>query len=266
MLGRRIRFRTNEQPPCHSHEQYKAAETAFRMMDADGDGERTATEIYNALVKLGMPQSIDYVRDIVEKADEDGNGTVSRREYLDAVHVADLIPEGWNRKWETGQLRKYDVSSDQYLVFCSTRPPQHMRLCEIEGLADVDGHDYKCGFIKGKDMAEHLSEGCCSKPFAGRVPDDSDSDEPIGSPMSQSSRSFVSDDENEVPEGKAAPRVTSIDDAFGKAPDMEGKIINPMMWTLRQVWLMVRRQSGASMAATRRFRWTSWVSMPISIT
>ena len=26
-------------------------------------------------------------------------------------------------------------------------------------------------------MAEHLSEGCCSKPFAGRVPDDSDSDE-----------------------------------------------------------------------------------------
>ena len=47
-------------------------------------------------MKLGMPQSIDYVRDIVEKADEDGNGTVSRREYLDAV-AADLIPEGWNR-------------------------------------------------------------------------------------------------------------------------------------------------------------------------
>ena len=38
MLGRRIRFRTNEQPPCHSHAAYKAAETAFQMMDADGDG------------------------------------------------------------------------------------------------------------------------------------------------------------------------------------------------------------------------------------
>ena len=89
MLGRRIRFRTNEQPPCHSHEQYKAAETAFSMMDSDGDGELTASEIYNALVKLGMPQSIDYVRDIVEKADEDGNGTVSRREYLDACGGSD---------------------------------------------------------------------------------------------------------------------------------------------------------------------------------
>ena len=216
MLGRRIRFRTNEQPPCHSHAAYKAAETAFSMMDSDGDGELTASEIYNALVKLGMPQTIDYVRDIVEKADEDGNGTVSRREYLDAV-AADLIPEGWNRKWETGQLRKYDPSSDQYLVFCASCPPKHMRLCEIEGLQIIDGHSYKCGFIKGKDMAEHLEHECLNRPFAGRVPDDSDSDEPIGSPMSQSSRSFVSDDELEVPEGKARPRITSIDDAFEAA-------------------------------------------------
>ena len=104
-----------------------------------------------------------------------------------------------------------------------------MRLCEIEGLQIIDSHDYKCGFIKGKDMAQHLEHECLNRPFAGRVPDDSDSDEPIGSPLSQSSRSFVSDDDDmEVPEGKARPRVTSIDDAFGKAPDMEGKIIDPI--------------------------------------
>ena len=85
------------------------------MMDSDGDGELTASEIYNALVKLGMPQSSIM------------SGTLWRRRMkmgtaLSVVGVprcvaADLIPEGWNRKWETGQLRKYDVSSDQYLVF-----------------------------------------------------------------------------------------------------------------------------------------------------
>ena len=102
-----------------------------------------------------------------------------------------------------------------------------MRLCEIEGLQIIDSHGYKCGFIKGKDMAQHLEHECLNRPFAGRVPDDSDSDEPIWHRHCQSSRSFVSDDENEVPEGKARPRITSLEDAFAKAPDMEGKIIDP---------------------------------------
>ena len=37
MLGRRIRFRTNEQPPAIPTSSTNA-ETAFRMMDSDGDG------------------------------------------------------------------------------------------------------------------------------------------------------------------------------------------------------------------------------------
>ena len=81
------------------------------MMDSDGDGELTASEIYNALVKLGMPQTIDYVRDIVEKADEDGNGTVSRGESISMR----LQPISYQRAG-TGSGRRVNSGSMTYLL------------------------------------------------------------------------------------------------------------------------------------------------------
>ena len=72
-------------------EEQRAALDAFKTIDADGDGELTADEIYHALSKHDADVSLDHVKELVAKADTDGNGTVNRREYLDAV-AADVMP------------------------------------------------------------------------------------------------------------------------------------------------------------------------------
>ena len=63
-------------------------------MDEDGDGELTAEEIHAALLKNDADASLERVKELVAKADTDGNGTVSREEYMEALKQ-DLIPEGW---------------------------------------------------------------------------------------------------------------------------------------------------------------------------
>ena len=61
-------------------------------IDADGDGELTADEIYQALAKNDANVSLERIHEIMEKADKDHNGTISQQEYLDAV-AEDIAPE-----------------------------------------------------------------------------------------------------------------------------------------------------------------------------
>ena len=72
-------------------EEQRAALDAFKTIDADGDGELTADEIYRALSKRDASVSLEHVKELVAKADTDGNGTVNQREYLRAV-AADVMP------------------------------------------------------------------------------------------------------------------------------------------------------------------------------
>ena len=51
----------------------------------DGDGELTAEEIYRALSKHDSAITMARVRELVNRADVDKNGTVSRDEYLAVV-------------------------------------------------------------------------------------------------------------------------------------------------------------------------------------
>ena len=60
-------------------------------------GELTAEEIHAALLKNDADASLERVKELVAKADTDGNGTVSREEYLEALNK-DIIPEGWARR------------------------------------------------------------------------------------------------------------------------------------------------------------------------
>ena len=68
------------------------APPAFDDMDADGDGELTADEIYQALSKNNADVTLERVQEVMLKADKDKNGTISQQEYLDAV--ATMGP-GW---------------------------------------------------------------------------------------------------------------------------------------------------------------------------
>ena len=72
-------------------EEQRAALQAFAEIDVDGDGELTADEIYRALSKNDADVSLEHVKELVAKADTDGNGTVNRQEYLAAV-AADVMP------------------------------------------------------------------------------------------------------------------------------------------------------------------------------
>ena len=72
-------------------EEQRAALQAFAEIDADGDGELTADEIYQALSKRDASVTLERVQEIVAAADTDGDGTVSQQEYLNAV-AADIMP------------------------------------------------------------------------------------------------------------------------------------------------------------------------------
>ena len=63
-------------------------------MDTDGDGELSAEEIFEALSSNNSDVTLDRVKELVAKADKNGNGLVSKQEYLDAL-AADILPEGW---------------------------------------------------------------------------------------------------------------------------------------------------------------------------
>ena len=72
-------------------EEQRAALQAFAEIDVDGDGELTADEIFRALSKNDADVSLEHVKELVAKADTDGNGTVNQQEYLNAV-AADIMP------------------------------------------------------------------------------------------------------------------------------------------------------------------------------
>ena len=76
--------------------EQRAAIAAFKRIDADGDGELTAEEIYRALSKKNADVTLERVQEIMAKADKDQNGTISQQEYLDAVAA---MGPGWIGSW-----------------------------------------------------------------------------------------------------------------------------------------------------------------------
>jgi len=83
-------------PTPELSEEQRAAIAAFKEMDADGDGELTAEEIYRALSKNNADVTLERVQEIMAKADKDQNGTISQQEYLDAVAA---MGPGWIGSW-----------------------------------------------------------------------------------------------------------------------------------------------------------------------
>ncbi|CAH0375784.1 unnamed protein product [Pelagomonas calceolata] len=77
-------------------EEQRAAIAAFKRIDANGDGELTAEEIYRALSKKNADVTLERVQEIMAKADKDQNGTISQEEYLDAVAA---MGPGWIGSW-----------------------------------------------------------------------------------------------------------------------------------------------------------------------
>ena len=77
---------------------------AFQEIDADGDGELTADEIYQALARNDANVSLERIHEVMERADKDHNGTISQQEYLDAV-AEDILPPSWLGAW-LGKLAK----------------------------------------------------------------------------------------------------------------------------------------------------------------
>ena len=89
------------EPPAPAPEltdEQRAMLEAFKAIDADGDGELTADEIYQALAKNDANVNLERIHEIMEKADKDHNGTISQQEYMDAV-AEDILPPSWLGSW-----------------------------------------------------------------------------------------------------------------------------------------------------------------------
>ena len=95
------------EPPAPAPEltdEQRAMLDAFKAIDADGDGELTADEIYQALAKNDTNVSLERIHEVMERADKDHNGTISQQEYMDAV-AEDILPPSWLGTW-LGKLAK----------------------------------------------------------------------------------------------------------------------------------------------------------------
>ena len=75
-------------------EEQRAALQAFAEIDVDGDGELTADEIYQALSKRDASVSLEHVKELVAKADTDGDGI----EIFLLVHGAVAVGVGLGYK------------------------------------------------------------------------------------------------------------------------------------------------------------------------
>jgi hypothetical protein len=131
-----------EEPPAPAPElteEQKAAVAAFAEIDADGDGELTADEIYQALAKNDANVSLERIHEIMEKADKDHNGTISQQEYLDAV-AEDILPPSWLGTW-LGKLAKGVAAA-----FAGPEP-------EAVATVDVDAPQGALGLVFERDSA-----------------------------------------------------------------------------------------------------------------
>ena len=81
MTGMHGAFSPRSAQPEETDEQ-RAAAQAFDAMDADGDGELTAEEIFETLSSNNADVTLDRVKELVAKADKNGNGLV-----LSLIHI-----------------------------------------------------------------------------------------------------------------------------------------------------------------------------------
>ncbi|CAL4966732.1 unnamed protein product [Urochloa decumbens] len=63
---------------------------AFQAFDSDNDGLVTAPELRGLLASLGLEKSESEVRDMVARADGDGDGRLSAEEFLDVMNAGEL--------------------------------------------------------------------------------------------------------------------------------------------------------------------------------
>jgi len=101
----------SKKPSSDEPTEEQLTSQAFDDMDEDGDGELTAEEIHAALLKNDADASLERVKELVAKADTDGNGTVSREEYMEALKQ-DIIPEGWRGTLTGAAARAREIASN----------------------------------------------------------------------------------------------------------------------------------------------------------
>lgn len=120
---------------------------AFNLLDADGDGEIDSAELNTVMTRLGYKPHADDLADLIALADENDDGTINLREFLQLMVGA--VKDKVLRLQYIAQFKIYDknhnglISSDEILrVTHMLRPDPDVPVEEIATLirlADANG-------------------------------------------------------------------------------------------------------------------------------
>jgi len=89
------------------------------VLGADGDGRITAQELDTVLRSLGQPLTKEEIRDMIEEADTDGNGTIEFPEFV--VMMAKQARESDAGDEIREAFTMFDKNGDGYISYYEFR-------------------------------------------------------------------------------------------------------------------------------------------------
>ena len=68
-----------------THEKLETLKEAFSLFDRNGDGVISADELRLVMLNLGEPMTAQEAEDMIGQVDEDGDGSVNFKEFVNMI-------------------------------------------------------------------------------------------------------------------------------------------------------------------------------------